>query len=316
QRVRSVRARHRRASPRAAAPRGGRVGAQQDRGDIQGHGGLPHERCHLRVSAAAPSIDRRNELVWRAFECNRQQANLDPRTKNKDKKGRDMKLLIIAPVAGALALASAPAEVRAATKLPLLQMDTAGPVELVQGRGGRGGPGGFGGGGPGAGGGRFGGGGPAIGGGGFRGGGPGFGGGPRGGGPGIRGGGPRFDGGPRGGPGPRVDRGPRFDRGPDRGFGGAPIIRDRGRRAGRDGRPPRFDRGDRRPPRFDRRDRRRFAEPRRRRGVWRPGYIWSGVWIAPGIYYAECEWMRRRAYITGSPYWWRRYRACVAFYYG
>jgi hypothetical protein len=26
--------------------------------------------------------------------------------------------------------------------------------------------------------------------------------------------------------------------------------------------------------------------------------------------------MRRRAYITGSPYWWRRYRACVAFYYG
>ncbi len=43
-----------------------------------------------------------------------------------------MKLLIIAPVAGALALASAPAEVRAATKLPLLQMDTAGPVELVK----------------------------------------------------------------------------------------------------------------------------------------------------------------------------------------
>src|SRR5690606_1096321 len=207
QRVRSVRARHRLAPPRAAAARGGRVGAQQDRGDIQGHGGLPHERCHLRVSAAAPSIDRRNELVWRAFECNRQQANLDPRTKNKAQKGRDMKLLIIAPVAGALALASAPAEVRAATKLPLLQMDTAGPVELVQGRGGRGGPGGGFGGRPGAGGGRF-------------------GGGPRDGGPGMRGGGPRFDGGPRGGPGPRVDRGPRFDRGPDRGFGGAPIIRD------------------------------------------------------------------------------------------
>lgn len=23
-----------------------------------------------------------------------------------------------------------------------------------------------------------------------------------------------------------------------------------------------------------------------------------------------CEWLRRRAVITGSPYWWRRYRRC------
>jgi|CeladaMinimDraft_18_1061708.scaffolds.fasta_scaffold00001_498 hypothetical protein len=229
-----------------------------------------------------------------------------------------MKLLMIAPVAGALALASAPAEVRAAVKLPLIQMNTAGAVELVQRRGGRDGfGGGFGGGGPSVGGGRFGGGGPGIGRGGFGGGGgPGFGVGPRSGGPAIRGGRPSFDGGLRGGPRPRIDRAPRFEGGPGRGFGGAPIMRDRDRRAGRDGRFPRFDRDDRRRPHFDRRDRRRFAEPRRRRGVWRPGYIWSGVWIAPGIYYAECEWLRRRAYLTGSPYWWRRYRACVALYYG
>lgn len=24
----------------------------------------------------------------------------------------------------------------------------------------------------------------------------------------------------------------------------------------------------------------------------------------------SCEWLRRRAIITGSPYWWRRYRIC------
>ncbi|MEM7778111.1 MAG: hypothetical protein AAF732_21215 [Pseudomonadota bacterium] len=25
----------------------------------------------------------------------------------------------------------------------------------------------------------------------------------------------------------------------------------------------------------------------------------------------RCRWLRRRAMITGSPYWWRRYRRCM-----
>jgi len=28
-------------------------------------------------------------------------------------------------------------------------------------------------------------------------------------------------------------------------------------------------------------------------------------------YYGECDWLRRRALATGSPYWWNRYNACV-----
>jgi hypothetical protein len=31
-------------------------------------------------------------------------------------------------------------------------------------------------------------------------------------------------------------------------------------------------------------------------------------------YYADCYWLHRRALRTGSPYWWRRYEACVAAY--
>jgi hypothetical protein len=50
------------------------------------------------------------------------------------------------------------------------------------------------------------------------------------------------------------------------------------------------------------RDRRHFG----RRG---------GVYIEPGYGYipANCNWLRRRALATDSPYWWRRYRACRGY---
>ena len=44
-----------------------------------------------------------------------------------------------------------------------------------------------------------------------------------------------------------------------------------------------------------------------------------GVPFAYGAYYYNyggCYWLRRRALETGSPYWWNRYEACVAGYYG
>ena len=35
-----------------------------------------------------------------------------------------------------------------------------------------------------------------------------------------------------------------------------------------------------------------------------------------GYYYGGgCAWLRRRAYATGSAYWWSRYNRCVGYYY-
>jgi hypothetical protein len=51
------------------------------------------------------------------------------------------------------------------------------------------------------------------------------------------------------------------------------------------------------------------GHPRRH---WRGGG-WSGVpFIYGGYYgyYGDCSWLRRRAFLTGSHYWWRRYRDC------
>ena len=238
-----------------------------------------------------------------------------------------MKVLIVAPIAGALALVTAPSGGKAVSSLP--QVDSGSAIHLVQRGGGRGGGGcgggfgggggGLGGGGRGIGGGGCGGGGPSFGGGGprFGGGGPSFGGGRGGGGfpgrPGLRGGFPGGGGGPSMGRSPGFQSGPigrgpgagrSFERGPGRGFGGAPIQREFRGRAER-GPSPRVGR------REFRRGDRRFA----RRGHWRPGYFWGGVWIGPGLYYANCEWLRRRAYLTGSRYWWRRYNECVAINY-
>ena len=47
-----------------------------------------------------------------------------------------------------------------------------------------------------------------------------------------------------------------------------------------------------------------------RNGVW--------VWVyGPGYttYSDDCYWLRRQAIITGSPYWWDRYYACVGYDY-
>jgi hypothetical protein len=38
----------------------------------------------------------------------------------------------------------------------------------------------------------------------------------------------------------------------------------------------------------------------------------GGIYFGPGYGYlpSSCNWLRRRALETDSPYWWRRYRAC------
>ena len=54
----------------------------------------------------------------------------------------------------------------------------------------------------------------------------------------------------------------------------------------------------------------------------RHGHFVNGVWVDwwpdyyGGDYYADndCWWLRRQALITGSPYWWSRYNACVGYY--
>lgn len=43
--------------------------------------------------------------------------------------------------------------------------------------------------------------------------------------------------------------------------------------------------------------------------VYRPlRIVRTGPVIVAG--YSGCEWLRRRAIVTGSAYWWRRYRIC------
>ncbi len=46
-----------------------------------------------------------------------------------------------------------------------------------------------------------------------------------------------------------------------------------------------------------------------RHRYWRPGFYWGPT---IGIYggYRGCYWLKRRAIVTGSSYWWRRYNAC------
>ena len=45
-----------------------------------------------------------------------------------------------------------------------------------------------------------------------------------------------------------------------------------------------------------------------RNGTW--------VWVYGSDYYAgdDCYWLLRRARVTGSPYWWSQYNACVGYY--
>ena len=47
-----------------------------------------------------------------------------------------------------------------------------------------------------------------------------------------------------------------------------------------------------------------------RKGAW--------IWVYGSGYTAygnDCYWLRRQAAITGSPYWWDRYNACVGYDY-
>jgi hypothetical protein len=48
-----------------------------------------------------------------------------------------------------------------------------------------------------------------------------------------------------------------------------------------------------------------------RRGRFLVGYpYYSYGYYDDGYYGYDCEWLYRRAIVTGSPYWWRRYRNC------
>jgi hypothetical protein len=45
-----------------------------------------------------------------------------------------------------------------------------------------------------------------------------------------------------------------------------------------------------------------------RRYGWGPGV---GFYFYDGYYYGDCDWLYRRALVTGSGYWWYRYRRCI-----
>jgi hypothetical protein len=104
-----------------------------------------------------------------------------------------------------------------------------------------------------------------------------------------------FDGGRRRGDGigPR-DGGGRAFRG-DRDGGARAYRGDRGR-GDRDGR------------RGGRHHDRGFIRRHGHRYSWGPGI---GFWFYDGYYYGDCDWLRRRAIVTGSRYWWRRYYLCI-----
>jgi hypothetical protein len=84
----------------------------------------------------------------------------------------------------------------------------------------------------------------------------------------------------------------------ERGRGGG----ERGHRSERRGGGDRSDRGDR-SARSDRGDDRDRRLRRNRDG--------RDVWYGFRPYYEDCDWLRRRARVAQSDYWWRRYRACV-----
>ena len=51
------------------------------------------------------------------------------------------------------------------------------------------------------------------------------------------------------------------------------------------------------------------------RGRYYDNWWWYGPSVAVGIYgYGGCAWLRQQAIITGDPYWWDRYYACIGYY--
>jgi hypothetical protein len=68
----------------------------------------------------------------------------------------------------------------------------------------------------------------------------------------------------------------------------------------------------------DDRDHKHFV--RRHRDDFDHRFVAVGVGWWPGYYsygygYGGCEWLRRQALYTGSPYWWNRYYACTGYDY-
>ena len=51
------------------------------------------------------------------------------------------------------------------------------------------------------------------------------------------------------------------------------------------------------------------------RGYGGTRYVWGGLpfYFYGGYYYGDCYWLRERAELTGSPYWWDRYELCRAY---
>ena len=57
---------------------------------------------------------------------------------------------------------------------------------------------------------------------------------------------------------------------------------------------------------------RRYRGRRNRR--LRRYYYGYAPYVVGAYYGGRCTWLRRRAYLTGSPYWWSRYYSCRNYY--
>lgn len=102
-----------------------------------------------------------------------------------------------------------------------------------------------------------------------------------------------------------------------RSFGGRRGARVRGYRRGRGIRRGRVVRGRGirrgRVAGYRRYGKRRFRGRRNRR--LRRYYYGYAPYVVGAYYRGPCTWLRRRAYLTGSPYWWSRYYSCRDSYY-
>jgi hypothetical protein len=56
---------------------------------------------------------------------------------------------------------------------------------------------------------------------------------------------------------------------------------------------------------------RHFIRRHGRHFAWGSGI---GFWFYDGYYYGDCAWLRQRAIVTGSSYWWHRYNQCSYWY--
>jgi hypothetical protein len=96
-----------------------------------------------------------------------------------------------------------------------------------------------------------------------------------------------------------------------RSFGGRRGARVRGYRRGRVARGRGIRRG--RVAGYRRYGKRRYRGRRYRK--LRRYYYGYAPYVAGAYYGGPCTWLRRRAYLTGSPYWWSRYYSCRDAYY-